>query len=208
MCPALKSVFGEHLKCRSQKVCVRSCTILRMQGNLVVQDSFSKIPMISERFSSSTSSQYYHLLPSLHDFVYYLQDVSCDHGDTSCSEAVSTVESATYIDVDYDAISHVLVINSFWNAAPEPNGWTETLEHSSEMDRLEVGVLENEKPSEPEELSLGGFLTVIGKDDKPGRQQQDKPLPPINALADHRYLIIYLLSTHPLFLSVPTSPSP
>ena len=41
---------------------------------------------------------------------------------------------------------------------------------SEAANRIEVGVLANETPTEPEELSLGGFLTVIGEDEKPSPQ--------------------------------------
>ena len=34
--------------------------------------------------------------------------------------------------------------------------------------KVEVGVLANEVPTEPEELKLGGWLTVVGEDEKPG----------------------------------------
>lgn len=44
--------------------------------------------------------------------------------------------------------------------------WQTTLV-TKDTDRLEVGILSPEKATEPEELSLGGFLTVIGEDDKP-----------------------------------------
>ena len=40
-------------------------------------------------------------------------------------------------------------------------------QNRSHKDRLEVGVLSVESPKEPEELSLGGFLTVVGEDTKP-----------------------------------------
>jgi len=33
---------------------------------------------------------------------------------------------------------------------------------------LEVGLLVPEQPEEPEELKLGGFLTVVGEDEEPG----------------------------------------
>ena len=32
--------------------------------------------------------------------------------------------------------------------------------------KVEVGVLANEVPTEPEELKLGGWLTVVGEDEK------------------------------------------
>lgn len=54
--------------------------------------------------------------------------------------------------------------------------------------KVEVGVLTNQKPPEPEDLSLGGFLTVIGKDTEPS-------ISPNFAL---------FTSTHRSYLSEPT----
>ena len=40
--------------------------------------------------------------------------------------------------------------------------------------KVEVGVLAIEKATQPEELSLGGFLAVLGEDTKPSTQDYPK----------------------------------
>ncbi|KAI9790402.1 MAG: protease B nonderepressible form [Peltula sp. TS41687] len=137
------------------------------------EKSFIKIPVVSERFSSATSLQYYNLLPSLKNFVSYIQRQACHHDEgrasslSACYNNISTLLSASYVDIDFDAISHILSIHAFWPASAKPNGWSETFARSRSQDKIEVGVLEAEKPTEPEELSFSGFLTVVGEDDKP-----------------------------------------
>lgn len=132
------------------------------------QQSFIKIPVISERFSSATSLQYYHQLPSLDRFVSYIRKHACHDQDSSCHNEISTVHSAKYIDIDFDAISQILSMNVYWDGSFRPHGWTEVLQKSRRQDKIEVGVLEAEKAIEPEHLALSGFLTVVGEDDKPG----------------------------------------
>ncbi|KAJ9642854.1 protease B nonderepressible form [Coniosporium tulheliwenetii] len=91
------------------------------------------------------------------------------------------------MDIDYDAISHALVINAFWNEAPGGGSWHDRIERTRDDETIEVGVLSNETPEEPEELKLGGFLIVVGEDDTPST-----PLtPPSKARCSlHTYLTL------------------
>lgn len=87
-----------------------------------------------------------------------------------CSTIANAVP-ATYIDLDFDVISHAVTITMFWNP-PEPGNKDSRLpaiRRPQTSDRLEVGILQPENPEEPEELSLGGYLTVIGEDDHPSK---------------------------------------
>lgn len=67
------------------------------------------------------------------------------------------------MDLDFDSISHALSITAFWS----PQSWSLDIDHPLPDSRLEIGILSNENPTESEELSLAGFLTVIGEDIKP-----------------------------------------
>lgn len=69
--------------------------------------------------------------------------------------------------MDYDAISHALVINALWNEAPDGGSWHDRIERTRDDETIEVGILSNETPEEPEELKLGGFLIVVGEDETP-----------------------------------------
>ena len=122
----------------------------------------------SESSSSIKSLQFYLLLPSLQEFVIYAKHKFCPSADQSCQSRVSALQSASYLDIDYDATSHQLTCAVFWDGAPESGVWNEKLTATAES--VEVGVLAEEKATDPLELSLGGWLTVLGQDKKPSTQ--------------------------------------
>jgi hypothetical protein len=95
----------------------------------------------------------------------------CGTGTPECKEQIESVGSADYIDLRYDAISQSLIINTFRSQPAEP--WRETLQPVGTHKNIEVGVLGNEKPIATESLTLGGFLHVVGKDDKLGMYPLD-----------------------------------
>ncbi|KAB8349525.1 hypothetical protein FH972_023551 [Carpinus fangiana] len=128
------------------------------------QDTFSTPPILSERFTSSTSAQYYQIVPSLAYLTQYIQSQICWPRDTACQEGALSLLTAKYFDADYDAISHALIVTAYWSAAPDSTGWAELLSQRTPSERIEVGVLNAEPPTEPEELSMAGFLAVLGTD--------------------------------------------
>ncbi|MCJ1361505.1 protease B nonderepressible form [Acarospora aff. strigata] len=145
----LGKVFGDQIKCQNP------------------EETFSRLSLLSERFASSSAWQYHHLLPSLLDVVTYVEQKICPPTDQRCRNDAHLLRSASYLDVDYDAISQVVTLGAFWYESPSSPTWDEQMQISEAANRIEVGVLANETPTEPEELSLGGFLTVIGEDEKP-----------------------------------------
>ena len=122
--------------------------------------------MISERFASSAAYQYYEVLPSLKDFVTYIQQKLCAQHN-SCQAKADALNNADYVDIDYDTISQSLVLNAFRHTSSGSPTWNEQISIQDGSAKVEVGVLANEKPTKPEELSLGGFLAVLGEDTKP-----------------------------------------
>ena len=125
------------------------------------KQSFTNLPV--ERFSLSAATQYYSPLENISDFVEYFKYKLCRKSEPECLARVSKLLSASSIDVDFDTISHALTLTAYW----APQTWGLDLSNKASNDRLEVGVLSVESPREPEELSLGGFLTVVGEDSKP-----------------------------------------
>lgn len=123
----------------------------------------------------SAALQYYHTLPTLQRLVTYLQQVGCANHNTECLNQIADLSRVSSLDLDFDAISHALKVNAMWTDAPTPSGWDETIRLQPEGDSIEVGVLNSEKATEAEELSLGGFLTVIGEDTKPGTHHHSPP---------------------------------
>ena len=125
--------------------------------------------MISERFASSAAYQYYKLLPSLKELVIYIQQKVCGQDDL-CKVKANALNHADYLDMDYNTISQSLVLNAFWHVSPQLDAWEDKISIRQESTKVEVGVLANEKPTQPEELSLGGFLAILGEDVKPSTQ--------------------------------------
>lgn len=117
----------------------------------------------------SAAFQYYQPLASLHNFATYIQQSACRSSNCHCLEATDSLSSASSVDVDFDAISHAVVVTATWAQSPDGATWTETTRSQSESDTIEVGALNSEKAEEAEELSLGGFLTVLGENDKPSK---------------------------------------
>lgn len=149
LCPLLKDVFGQELDCNDHK------------------EAFTKLPITSERFSMSASSQYFSYLPSQAGLVKYIQEKICPPESTTCKKAAASLQSASYIDIDYDAISHAVVFNAFWAEAPGAETWDETISLPGNEETIEIGVLNHESNPDPEDISFAGFLTVLGEDTKP-----------------------------------------
>lgn len=152
LCPLFSRLFGEGLKCSSP------------------EETFVTQPIVSGRFSSSSSFSYYQVLsPQQWDhFATYLNVKSCPNGASRCEDHLEAIRTANYVDFDYDAISHALIVKAYWDhAIHTTEGWTEITRLQPNISSIEVGILNNEKPDEPEELKLGGFLTVLGQDSEP-----------------------------------------
>ncbi|KAK2801697.1 hypothetical protein FQN50_007610 [Emmonsiellopsis sp. PD_5] len=147
LCPLLRKVFDDGLKC------------------VVPEKSFITPPILSTRFASTSSLQFHQLLPSLAELVTYIQQKLCPQSDSACQSHAATLLSADSLDIDYDSISHALTIAGYWSrpSGDAEEGWKETIEKD---ERVEVGVLAMEKATEAEELSVGGFLVVVGEDKK------------------------------------------
>ena len=83
------------------------------------------------------------------------------------------LEIADSLNIDFDVISHAVIMTVYWSADTISSSGLSTWTHIEKRhpgESIEVGVLQVEKPDpdEPEELALGGYLTVIGEDDHPG----------------------------------------
>ena len=160
VCPVLSRAFSSNLKCQSPNAI------------------FTTPLVLSERFASSSALQYYSSLPSLKPFVAYLQRNFCPRSDVRCIHSVSLLNVANYLDIDYDSISHALTLSAFWSRPPsvffDPTDettvydrWKIDARRTSQNDRVEVGILSSTQASDPHDVQLSGFLTVLGEDDEP-----------------------------------------
>lgn len=159
LCLTLKRIYSSSLRCN------------------MTTSSFSQPDILSERFASSASLQYYSLLPSLKQFVAWLQRNVCSPSDVICKHNAALLNIASYVDVDYNSISHALTLTAYWSKPPavlmDPVGEWTTYEHwnmaldASPRGRNEVGLLQSVVASEPSELQMEGILTVVGEDTEP-----------------------------------------
>lgn len=145
--------------------------------------------MHSERFASSATLQYYQLLPSLRSLRTYIEQVACPiytgkpggqrHSDASapartCYEVAEALDDAQQLDIDYDAIGHALTMRILRGPPKHGGGWSGRIEvplsaRGDPAASVEVGVLSPQEATTdefPETMSLGGWLTVVGEDDK------------------------------------------
>ncbi|KAK3112884.1 protease B nonderepressible form [Teratosphaeriaceae sp. CCFEE 6253] len=166
ICPLLQQLFSPTLKCHS------------------LSTSFSTPPILSERFASSSTFQYFHRLPSLLHFQSYLARTFCPGVFRGpCPNEAASLSYASYVDIDFDAISHAVTLTAVWRQGIAAAAARTPVKLWGEGDGLEVGVLVPQEADEPEELKLGGFLTVVGDDDKPSVTlfsfpSRHHPLPP------------------------------
>ncbi|KZM19512.1 protease B nonderepressible form [Ascochyta rabiei] len=150
LCKEIQSIFGQHLKCSSYN------------------ETAIKMPMLSERFSMSTASQYYSPFSFDELNKSLLSEVTCPNDNDTCRYLKKYLPSASYVDLDYDAISQAWIFTAVWPKAPSDAGWTDTIvKRQEEQSTVEIGVLAHEPNTDPEDIQFGGFLAVLGQDDKP-----------------------------------------
>ncbi|KAK5729425.1 protease B nonderepressible form [Elasticomyces elasticus] len=155
ICPLLKSLFSQELKCSS------------------TPQSFSPISILpgSERFARHSSHQYYSPLPKILPFQTWLAKTFCPGSFRgACPNEVATLSFASYIDIDFDAISHAVTFTAVWRAGIGNPGARTGAKLWGEKDGgggLEVGVLVPQEAEEAEEVKLGGYLVVVGEDENP-----------------------------------------
>jgi len=150
----------------------------------------TKLPILSERFSMSATSQFYAYLDNIGAYKGPWQFKMCEEGPLKayCEKMVNEFGTAWSVDIDYDTISRSVVLTAFWPVAEkdwwvEEKGWTSShrlpsawmIKHGglsskdlpTEESTVEIGVLSHEGNADPEDIQFGGFLTVLGQDKKP-----------------------------------------
>lgn len=155
--------------------------------------------MLSERFSHSSSFQYFHPLPRLLHFQTFLARSICGEFKGACVNEAAALSYASYVDVDFDAISHAVTVAAFWRQGIEAEAARTLPRRWREGDSVEVGVLQAEEAEEAEELKMGGYLTVIGEEDGPSM--------PSPHAREHNYLSL-TLQPGPTLFSFPSRHHP
>ncbi|KAK5944669.1 protease B nonderepressible form [Knufia obscura] len=159
LCPLLQTLYSPSLRCSTANA------------------TFTRPDILSERFATSAALQYYSLLPSLKQCVAWIQRNICSSQDVICKHNAALLNITSYVDIDYDSISHALTITAYWSKPPavlmdSVAEWT-TYDHwnmaldASPNDKNEVGLLQSAPASEPSEIGMEGFLAVVGEDSEP-----------------------------------------
>lgn len=146
ICPLVQKLFGDNIKCVSQK------------------ESFSQAPNAIS--STSQTTQFHHNLSSIDRFVAFLRSSVCDLTDIQCADSISHVSLADSIAIDYDSAADTITLSTFWSQPHSETAWTEDIGIIGSSEKVEVGILSNEKSIDPEDLTLGGYLAVVGQDSK------------------------------------------
>ncbi|OBT62112.1 hypothetical protein VE03_09009 [Pseudogymnoascus sp. 23342-1-I1] len=82
----------------------------------------------------------------------------------TCHARIDETSTASYIDLDFSSSSNTAKITTFWS----PRTWDAVaVSKMAHTDRVELGILSNEKPIRPDDLNMSGFLTVLGDSKKP-----------------------------------------
>ncbi|ELR03453.1 hypothetical protein GMDG_06186 [Pseudogymnoascus destructans 20631-21] len=83
---------------------------------------------------------------------------------TTCRTRIDEGVTAASIDLDFSSSSNTATITTSWS----PRTWTSVaVSKIDHTDRVELGILSNEKPIRPDDLNMSGFLTVLGESEKP-----------------------------------------
>ncbi|KAK6350680.1 protease B nonderepressible form [Orbilia javanica] len=94
----------------------------------------------------------------------------CGPSKKACKDKVLALNTATSLDLKYDAKSQTLDVNVIWATSDgnaRDGSWDVQIKPETPTDKVEVGVLTNGgKTSGEEEISLRGKLAVVGQDDE------------------------------------------
>jgi hypothetical protein len=115
----------------------------------------------------SASSQYYASVLSLNDIFRNIEKKFMESLHRKGKELADRFSNAAYLDIDYDTISRAVVINAGWPKSQDSEGWTETITKQASDSTIEIGVLNHESNSDPEDIQFNGFLLVLGQDTSP-----------------------------------------
>jgi hypothetical protein len=132
-------------------------------------ESSIKLPVLSERFSMSASSQYYAYLESIKEVATIFGQRVCRSKGEECLSLALSLSMASYLDIDYDTITRALVINAGWPHPPSDKGWMDKISRKESDGTVEIGVLMHEPNPDPEDIQFGGFLTSLGQDSSPSK---------------------------------------
>lgn len=157
---------------------------LEIPANGTKCDSFTRPQILSERFTSSSTYQFYTTITDESQLGSALVHLLCGarlagtapahSANPQTSHLCSILDGAAlpgHMDFDFDAISHTVTITAFdvhgANQSPEASmKGTESITRPQDV-QLELGVMQQETATDPEELSLGGFYMNVDGDDHP-----------------------------------------
>ena len=111
------------------------------------------------------SLQYYAYLSSINQIIARIRTNSHELKDDVLENLFYSLPNVAYIDIDYENASRTVVLTAMWPDATNTEGWSEEIRISGSGSVVEVGVLNHEANSDPEDVQFGGFLSVLGEDE-------------------------------------------
>ena len=165
--PFTKDVWKSLYLYKPQRRCTQYSTLHRCIDKNTVQESFTIVPKMSEPCAFSAAYQYFQLLPSLADVSIYFQRQVCPQLGEKCHNTAVSISHADYLDIDFDTIAQKFTITIYQYKPPNAESWYDHISNSGRKHIVEVGVLAIEPTQEIEEQTLGGFLTIVGENERP-----------------------------------------
>ena len=110
--------------------------------------------------------EYHQNLNSLVEFEAYAEHVICGPGFDSCLNRLRVIATATEVDIDYGPKDRTVTIRTYQNSAPKSSsGWSRVDTLSGSL-KTEIGALAPQAATEVDHIKLGGYLVVLGDDQK------------------------------------------
>ncbi|KAI1006612.1 hypothetical protein K3495_g1609 [Podosphaera aphanis] len=149
-------------------------TLKRAFGDIDCIDPEKSFTVFSSKaFSRSTSYQYYSPLHTLTNFTEFVQNTVCSQLSSDlakhCVERINSFVSAQSLDISYSTMTHALTITSFTPTESQPLSLSLSTRDFQQgfHSRHEIGIFAPQPSRATGEISLGGFLTVLGDDTAP-----------------------------------------
>lgn len=126
------------------------------------KEAFTRLP--TTQGTDLEAVQYYSRLPSLSFFTKHFIKTICAKATNkrTCLQRLIAIKDASTISIDSTSSSRELTIKAYWPSQE----WVDLSvirDNPSGGERVEVGFLTVSNTTEPDQVKLGGFVTVLGE---------------------------------------------
>lgn len=103
------------------------------------------------------------------DIIELVKGSFCTTKSQFCSERLEDIDTISALTLDYSSNANEVLITATWPLQSRKD----VVRKVSVDHRVEVGILAREENSDTEKIGLGGWLTVLGQDDRPSMLLSD-----------------------------------